>query len=129
MNVFEIAVIAVSGVILLSVVKKSASVYATIVQLALGAFVLMAVLPEGKKLMDVMSGITSFEGTSEEGIKIMLKAFGILCVGGVTADICRDNGENALAGVVETGVKIMAVSCALPVFQAVITLAISFFNR
>ena len=75
-----------------------------------------------------MGNFVSLEGVSEQGVKIMLKAFGVLSVGAVTADICRDNGENALAGVVEIGVKIMAVSCALPVFQAVITLATSFLN-
>lgn len=129
MNALGIGVIAVSGVVLLSVMKKSASVYTTIVQLALGAVVLFAVLPEGKKLLDVMSDIISLDGISDQSIKIMLKVFGILSIGAVTADICRDNGENALAGVVEIGVKLLAVSCALPVFQAVITLAASFFNR
>ncbi len=129
MNALEIGIVAVSGVVLLSVIKKSASVYTTIVQIALGLLVLIAVLPEAKKLMDIMSSFNSIGDTSAQSIKIMLKTFGILSVGAVTADICRDNGENALAGVVEIGVKILAVSCALPVFEAVITLATSFFNR
>jgi stage III sporulation protein AD len=129
LNALEIGIVAVSGVVLLSVIKKSASVYTTIVQIALGLLVLISVLPEGKKLMDIMSSFNSIGDTSAQSIKIMIKSFGILSVGAVTADICRDNGENALAGVVEIGVKILAVSCALPVFEAVITLATSFFNR
>ena len=124
----EIGIIAVSGVVLLSVIKKSDSVYTTIVQIALGIIVLLSVLPQAKDLMNVMQEMISIDGISEQGIKIMLKVFGILSIGAVTADICRDNGENALAGVVEIGVKIMAVSCALPVFQAVITLATSFLG-
>lgn len=128
MSGLEIGIIAVSGVVLLSVIKKSDSVYTTIVQIALGIIVLLSVLPQAKDLMNVMQGMISIEGISEQGIKIMLKVFGILSIGAVTADICRDNGENALAGVVEIGVKIMAVSCALPVFQAVITLATSFLG-
>lgn len=128
MSGLEIGIIAVSGVVLLSVIKKSDSVYTTIVQIALGIIVLLSVLPQAKDLMNVMQKMISIEGISEQGIKIMLKVFGILSIGAVTADICRDNGENALAGVVEIGVKIMAVSCALPVFQAVITLATSFLG-
>ncbi len=128
MSGLEIGIIAVSGVVLLSVIKKSASVYTTIVQIALGVIVLIGVLPQAKDLMNVMEELISLEGVSEQSIKIMLKVFGILSIGAVTADICRDNGENALAGVVEIGVKIMAVSCALPVFQAVITLATSFLG-
>lgn len=128
MSGLEIGIIAVSGVVLLSVIKKSDSVYTTIVQIALGVIVLLSVLPQAKNLMNIMQEMISIEGISEQGIKIMLKVFGILSIGAVTADICRDNGENALAGVVEIGVKIMAVSCALPVFQAVITLATSFLG-
>ncbi len=129
MSGLEIGIIAISGVVLLSVVKKTASVYTTIAQIALGVLVLFAVLPQARELTEVMKDIISIEGISEQGIKIMFKVFGILSIGAVTADICRDNGENALAGIVEIGVKIIAVSCALPVFQAVITLATSFLNR
>ena len=128
MSGLEIGIIAVSGVVLLSVIKKSDSVYTTIVQIALGIIVLLSVLPQAKDLMNVMQEMISIEGISEQGVKIMLKVFGILSIGAVTADICRDNGENALAGVVEIGVKIMAGSCALPVFQAVITLATAFLG-
>ena len=113
----------------MGILKKSASAYTIIVQIALAIVVLIAVLPEGKKLIAALSGFSGIEGVSEQSLKIMLKAFGLLSVGSLTADICRDNGENALASVVEIGVKILAVSCALPVFQAVITMATSFFNR
>lgn len=128
MSALETAVIAVAGVVLLGVIKRNASVYTTIIQLALGIVVLLGVLPQARELMGVMGEFISLEGVSGQGIKIMIKAFGVLSIGAVTADVCRDNGENALAGVVEIGVKIMAVSCALPVFQAVITLAVSFLN-
>ncbi len=129
MSGLEIGIIAVSGVVLLSVIKKSDSAYTTLIQLALGVIVLLAVLPRAKDLITATQELISLEGVSEQSIKIMLKTFGILSIGAVTADICRDNGENALAGIVEIGVKIMAVSCALPVFQAVLTLATSFLNR
>lgn len=129
MSGLEIGIIAVSGVVLLSVIKKTDSAYTTLIQLALGVIVLLAVLPRAKDLITATQELISLEGVSEQSIKIMLKAFGILSIGAVTADICRDNGENALAGIVEIGVKIMTVSCALPVFQAVITLATSFLNR
>ncbi len=128
MSGLEIGIIAVSGVVLLSVIKKSASVYTTIVQIALGVIVLLGVLPQAKELTEVMQEMISVQGVSGQSIKIMLKVFGILSIGAVTADICRDNGENALASVVEIGVKLLAVSCALPVLQAVITLATSFLG-
>lgn len=128
MSGLEIGIIAVSGVVLLNVIKRTASVYTTIAQIALGVVVLFCVLPQAKELTGVIKEMVSIDGISEQGIRIMFKVFSILSIGAVTADICRDNGENALAGIVEIGVKIMAVSCALPVFQSVITLATSFLG-
>ena len=128
MSGLEIGIIAVSGVVLLNVIKRTASVYTTIAQIALGVVVLFCVLPQAKELTGVIKEMVSIDGISEQGIRIMFKVFGILSIGAVTADICRDNGENALAGIVEIGVKIMAVSCALPVFRSVITLATSFLG-
>ena len=128
MSGLEIGIIAVSGVVLLNVIKRTASVYTTIAQIALGVVVLFCVLPQAKELTGVIKEMVSIDGISEQGIRIMFKVFGILSIGAVTADICRVNGENALAGIVELGVKIMAVSCALPVFQSVITLATSFLG-
>lgn len=129
MNVTEIAILAVAGVLLLGVLKKTTSMYVAFVQIGLIAAVIVAVLPQAKELAETLSALTSVQGISGESIKIMFKIFGVLTVGGVVSGICRDNGENAVADVVEIAVKVISVSCALPVFTAVITLATSFFNR
>lgn len=125
----EIAVLAVTGVLLLNVLKRTTSMYVTFVQIGLIVAVILAVLPQAKALTETLSTLTSVQGISEQSIKIMFKVFGVLTVGGVVSGICRDNGENAIADVVEIAVKVISVSCALPVFTAVITLATSFFNR
>ncbi len=129
MIALELAVLGIAGVIMLAVLKKSCSVYATLAQIAMIAIILLSVLPQAKELLSVLDTFSSFGGVSNDSLKIMIKIFGILTVGSVTADICRDNGENAVANTVELAVKILAVSCALPVFTAVISVASSFFNR
>lgn len=129
MTALKIAVLAVAGVILLSLLKNSGSVYSVVVRLALVAVTVMAVTPEIRELISAVDNIQVAEALSTQSLKIMLKIFGILTIGAVTADICRDNGENALADTVELSVKILAMVCALPVFTAVINVATSFINR
>lgn len=125
----KIAVLAVTGVIMLALLKNSATTYSALVQVALVVVILLTVLPQIKELILAIESFNISDNFSSEAIKVMLKIFGILTVGSVTADICRDNGQNAVANTVELSVKILAISCALPVFTAVITVASSFFNR
>lgn len=118
-----------SGVILLALLKNSGSTYSAVVQVALVGVILLTVLPQIKELVSAISSFNISDNFSSEAITVMLKIFGILTIGSVTADICRDNGQNAVASTVELSVKILAIACALPVFTAVITVASSFFNR
>jgi hypothetical protein len=62
-------------------------------------------------------------------LKTMLKAFSILTVGGIVSDVCRDNGENAVAGVLDTVVKILACVSAMPTFTAVLVTALSLLEQ
>lgn len=129
MIVLKIAVLAISGVIMLAVLKNSMSSYSAIVQIGLIIIILLTVTPQIKELIQSLEAFNISENISIEAIKIMLKIFAVLTVGTIAADVCRDNGQNAVADTVELTVKIVAVSCALPVFTAVITVASSFLNR
>lgn len=113
---------------MLGVLKNNTSVYSAIVQAALVITILLTVVPQIKELSDLLTDFNVSEYLSTQAIKIMLKVFAILTVGSITADICRDNGQSAVAGTVEICVKLLAISCALPVFKSVITVASSFFN-
>lgn len=116
------------GVILLVLTRKNTPTLAILCELTLVAIIVLSILPEAEKLISLFNDFDNVSTIGETSLKIMFKTFGILAVGAVVADVCRDNGEGALAGVVELGVKILAVSCALPVFTAVIEIALTFFR-
>ncbi len=127
MSFLKIAVLVIAGVVLLILTRKNAPTLTILCEIALIAVIILNIIPEAEKLLDLVDGFESVSSVGESSLKIMFKTFGILAVGAVVADICRDNGEGAVAGVVELGVKILAVSCALPVFTAVVEIALTFF--
>ncbi len=113
---------------MLTLTRKNAPVISILCEITLIALILLNVIPEAEKLIALMDNFEGVSSIGESSLKIMFKTFGILAVGAVVADICRDNGESSVAGVVELGMKILAVSCALPVFTAVIEIALTFFR-
>ena len=129
MNVIEIAVFALVSLVVLVLIKKNNPQISVVAELAVIVVVMTGVIPEFKELAEACKNIGSVTSVSSDVLKTMIKAFSILTVGGITADVCRDNGENALAGVVDTVVKILAISCAVPTFTAVLMTALTILEQ
>lgn len=117
------------GIVFLALVKHNTPAFTILCEVTLVVFTLLTVLPEIQGLLSLFDSFRGYTSVSETSLKIMFKAFGILTVGAVVSDICRDNGESAVAGVVEISMKILAISCGLPVFRSVIEIATAFFDR
>lgn len=75
------------------------------------------------ELSKIVKSVTEFSSSSGAALvysKLMLKILGITLLTQVVSDICRDNGENALASMTLTVAKIIVVSMVLPLFETVI---------
>lgn len=129
MTILKIFVVAFVGVVILSIIKSNNMSFASLLQLCLVGLIFISVIPQIKEMFSILEQFQNIENFSSDGLMIMMKVFGILTVGTVVGDICRDNGENAVANMVDISVKLTAVSCALPVFSAVVSMAVSFINR
>lgn len=128
MSITAVAAIAVLGVILSAVLKRYAPMYVLPAEIALVIFVFVLGLSEIKDIAGEAYSLFFDTGVSETGLKTLLKIFGLLCVGTVTSDICRDASEGAVADTVELFTKTAAVLAAFPAFSAVIKIALEFFS-
>ena len=127
MSFFRIAIFVIAGIVLLVLTRKNSPTIAILCEITIVVMVILCVIPEAEKLLLLFDDFKSVSSIGETSMKIMFKTFGFLAVGAVVSDICRDNRESAIAGVVELCVKILAVSCALPIFTAVIEIALTLF--
>ncbi len=128
MTVIKICILALAGVLFIVIVKGHTPAYGTVLQMCIIIVVFVGTIPDVKQLLQAMEVIQLTEYFSNSGLKVMLKVFSVLAVGSVCSDICRDNGEGAIAGAVELSAKLAAIACALPVFTAVISLATAFLK-
>lgn len=116
-QVFGIAAVC----LLLAVFLKSQNkMFALLV--TLGGAVLIFVISSDVafNVFDALSDIEDSAGYTGTYVTMMLKVLGISIVTQVVCDICRDNGESALASQTEIASKIMVLAMLLPLFQTVI---------
>ena len=114
---------------MLLLLKSTGSVSASVVRIAIVVVLFLSVMPNIKELLSVLESLDFAENLPKEALKIMVKVFSMLTISSVAGDICRDNGESSLAGMVELCGKIISVCLSLPVITSVITIATSLFQR
>lgn len=94
--------------------------FALIISLCGACCVLLFVFTQLSAVSDKLKKLADDTGQGDY-ISLMIKLLAITLLTQGVSDVCRDNGENALAGVCEFGAKIMVVSLMLPLFETLIT--------
>lgn len=107
--------------LLLAVFLKSQNkMFALLVTLGGAVLIFLISSDAAFNVFDALSNIEDSAGYTGTYVTMMLKVLGISIVTQVVCDICRDNGESALASQTEIASKIMVLAMLLPLFQTVI---------
>ena len=122
MEILKIVTIALTGVILASLMKtvnKEVSIY---VISATAIIIFFSIII---KLTDVFSFIENiYNGITygKEFFPIVLKVLAIAYITDLTAQLCKDAGEGAIASKVELGGKVVIFYAAMPIMNAILDL-------
>ena len=76
-----------------------------------------------KSVAPVIEFIKKMDSLAAGGISVIIKALGIAVCCQITAEICKDCGENAFASRVELMAKINILLLALPLIKEIVTVA------
>lgn len=100
-------------------------------ELALGIGLLAGVAVLGSLLSMVLPLLRRMQMLAESAavptayIGVLLKGLGICLLTQLATDTCRDAGETALANKAELVGKVLLLTVALPLFEEIVTLALS----
>ena len=89
--------------------------------LAAAVLVFLCILPQIETLTSTFREWAELSGMPEV-FGALLKALGIVLIGRITADLCKDAGESAIASGVELAVKTAVLLTALPLLNRLLSL-------
>ncbi|MBQ7046829.1 MAG: hypothetical protein IJN85_03705 [Oscillospiraceae bacterium] len=127
-DIIKITVIALVAVVLYIIVKQVRAEYAVFVEICSVAVVAVFALNYATDMLYQASSFIELSGVGTDCIKILIKSLGIAVVTQISGDVCRDNGNSALASCLEMAGKVVIVLLALPIIQSVSQLAIELIN-
>ncbi|MBO1678276.1 stage III sporulation AC/AD family protein [Bittarella massiliensis (ex Durand et al. 2017)] len=121
MNVLGVAVFAVVAAILALTLKQYSPQIAVVVSVGAGVllfgYIAASLLPV---LQEVLSISLLSDGVAEN-IGTLFKCLGICYVVQLSADSCRDAGQQAIASKVELAGKVAVLALALPMLKTVVS--------
>lgn len=117
----KVAAAAVTASLCAIVVKKKAPEIALVLTMAAGMVIMLSCMQMLGQVLNTLKEIAEFGGISSALLLPVAKITGIAGVTRVTAEICRDAKEGALAGFAETAGTILALAALLPLVQAVLS--------
>lgn len=118
-TVIRAAGLCLAGALLALTVRRGSPETALLLTLAAAAAVLLALGPAAGEVLAFLRELGSGTGVPAELFAPLYKIVGIGLVVRVGGGLCRDAGESALAGVVETAGAVCALAAALPLVRAV----------
>lgn len=122
MDIFRIAAIGISGVLISAIVKGYKPEFATYIVITTVMVIFIMVIYKLTAVFEFLGAIYDQISYGKNFFPIILKVLAVAYIADFTAQICRDSGETAIAGKVELAGKVMIFYLALPVMMAVMDL-------
>lgn len=128
MEIFKIIALALTGVILASLVKtvnKEITIYIIIVTVILIFFSITGTL---SRIFEFIEGICSNVTYGKTFFPVILKVLAAAYITDFTAQLCKDSGEGAIGSKVEFAGKVIIFYLAMPVLSAILEMIESLIN-
>ena len=128
MLIFKIIGIGVTGALLSLLLKQYKPEHAIAHPILVAALIITMCAPYLKSVLSMFEDIANGAGIELSHMRIVIKITGIAYICQFAADICKDAGENAIAGKIELGGKIIIIALSAPVINNLLELVSNIIN-
>lgn len=116
----KIALIAIIGMtlaLILGSMRKDISIWITIV---CAIIIFFYGISKFEYIVNMFHELTEYLGMNEMYIKVILKMIGIAYLSEFTASICKDAGQNTIAGQVDFFGRMSMIAVSLPILRSLL---------
>jgi stage III sporulation protein AD len=121
MEIFQIVGLALTATLIIVMVRQARGANtALFISLVTGATIFLLLLDRIGTVVKVLADLSERAGINQFYLDTILKIIGIAYVAEFGSQVCRDAGENAIAGKVELAAKVLIMVLAIPIIVAIL---------
>ena len=128
MEILKIAAVALTGVILASVMKTVNKEITIYIILATVIILFLSIIDKLWEAFRFLEGIYDNVTYGRSFFPVIIKVLAVAYITDFTAQLCRDSGENAIGSKVELEGKVMIFYLAMPDLSAILELISSLLD-
>ncbi len=121
-EIMRIAAIGIIGAILAVTLQQQKKEIALVLTVLVGALLLWEGSTYLQKTLEGLRKMAADADISGDHLKLLFKLLAISYVVEFGSEVCKDAGQQSLAGKIQLGGKLMMAALVLPVFQSLLTL-------
>lgn len=118
MELIKIAALAVAAIVIINILNQYNKIYAIAASAAATVLISLYALNALKPVIEYFNGLISLTNAADFGC--VIKAVGLGLVTQTAADLCAENGQQALAGKVVFVGKCTIIMAAMPLFKTML---------
>ena len=122
MDIIKITGLVLAAVVSAVVLKQHKKEMALAVTLTAGGIIIFWIVNSISPVINTLKVFLNVVDGGKGFAEILIKSLGICFLTEISADVCRDSGENALAFKTETSGKIALLLIAMPLFTEILNL-------
>ena len=119
-SLLQIAVIGLLAVIFTSLLRKNNKELAIVLSLSVCAVIGVLLVQLAEPVVDFLKKLRNISGLDEALMQPLLKTVGIGLLSQISANVCADAGENAIAKMIEVCGGVLALYVSIPLLEAVL---------
>lgn len=120
MNIIQVGILGVAGVILATQLKQQKAEVAVFLSIAISLFIFFGILDSLQVLVTTVREIGSYIQIDSSYIMTLVKMLGITYIAEFSSGLCKDAGYSAIATQIEMFGKLTILVLSLPILLALL---------
>ena len=120
MEIIKIIGVAISGLIIIILLKQYRPEFAIYISLLVGVIIILLIIDRLAGIINLLQSFASESGINNTFLALLIKMTGIAFLSEFAVSVCKDSGESAIASKIEIGTKIIIISMSIPILSALL---------
>ncbi len=122
MEIVRIAGVGLIGAVISIIIRRSKPEFSMMIPIVISFTILAGVLPYLKEIIGELGTLSESVGINGAYMAVIIKIIGVSYLASISAELCRDAGEKAIAAKIELGGKLIILAMSAPVITRMLDL-------
>lgn len=122
MEIVRIAGVGLIGAVISIIIRRSKPEFSMMIPIVISFTILAGVLPYLKEIIGELGSLSESVGINGAYMAVIIKIIGVSYLTSISAELCRDAGEKAIAAKIELGGKLIILAMSAPVITRMLDL-------